>query len=246
MRGILATFARGTIVAALMLGLWSRAAAQRPMMHAHPMIPAHPSMMFTPHQAAMLRRDIRLHDARVIRDLAILNRLALPGVPALPVVPAIPAFYPGMYTNPYMAMTPYGGGGYGGGGYGGGGYPMMGYGGYGAGSMTSQTQQSPTYTTTEHTTPAAAYSAPATRSPVNVTMYDDYFKPSLMTIPAGTTVQWTNAGKHHHTVNSAAGQWDSGDLQPGATFTHTFTEPGTFYYNCAHHSKTMRGIVTVN
>jgi plastocyanin len=79
-----------------------------------------------------------------------------------------------------------------------------------------------------------------------VDLYDDYFKPSLMVVPVGTTVQWMNHGRHHHTATSNAGLWDSGHLRPGGgSYSVTFTERGVYYYFCAMHPREMRGIVQV-
>jgi plastocyanin len=38
--------------------------------------------------------------------------------------------------------------------------------------------------------------------------------------------------------------WDSGDLANGASFSHTFTAPGTYAFHCNIHPS-MTGSVTV-
>jgi plastocyanin len=156
--------------------------------------------------------------------------------------------YAPMASNPYMASTPYGGGAYGGG------YPMMpyggGYGGYGGGSGGGYPMQSNANYGSGYDSSTPSYAAPTERSPerspTEVWLYDNYFQPSLITIAAGTTVQWTNAGKHHHTVTSASGVWDSEELKPGESYSRTFTERGVFYYDCSIHPNTMRGTIVVN
>jgi plastocyanin len=60
----------------------------------------------------------------------------------------------------------------------------------------------------------------------------------------GTTVKWTNKDNVPHTVTSATGDWDSGQLSNGQSFSHTFTQAGTFAYQCTVHP-TMKGTITV-
>jgi plastocyanin len=90
--------------------------------------------------------------------------------------------------------------------------------------------------------PTAMPTAPATTT--DVTASDDKFAPATLTIAPGTTVRWTNKGSHKHTVTSATGAWDSGDLATDQTFTATFTRTGTFEYFCRHH-KDMKGTIVV-
>jgi plastocyanin len=47
-------------------------------------------------------------------------------------------------------------------------------------------------------------------------------------------------------MNENAGLWDSGDLAPGASYSATFTRPGTYYYYCRHHTNDkMQGAIVV-
>jgi plastocyanin len=75
-------------------------------------------------------------------------------------------------------------------------------------------------------------------------MDDDVFKPAQLTIPAGTKVTWVNKGKKAHTVVSDDKLFDSGLVNVGAQFTHTFTTPGTYAVHCAPHAK-MKGQIIV-
>ncbi len=71
------------------------------------------------------------------------------------------------------------------------------------------------------------------------------FNPETVTIPAGTTVIWTNNDSTNHTVVSTTGnEMDSGSLNPGETFAHMFNVPGTYEYHCSIHT-TMVGKVVV-
>lgn len=75
-----------------------------------------------------------------------------------------------------------------------------------------------------------------------VYMKNSTFSPPLMTLTAGKPVAWINDDNLTHTVTADDGSFDSGDLQPGATFTRTFSVPGTFPYHCKYH-KGMTGTV---
>ena len=58
------------------------------------------------------------------------------------------------------------------------------------------------------------------------------FKPSIITIPAGTTVSWTNHGGETHTVTSSSGLF-YGVLGPvSGSFNYTFNQSGSYEYHC--------------
>ncbi len=69
------------------------------------------------------------------------------------------------------------------------------------------------------------------------------FDPPTITIKTGTTVTWTNDDSVSHTVTSD-GNFDSGTLDRGETFSHTFDEEGTFSYICTIHPR-MTGKIIV-
>lgn len=70
------------------------------------------------------------------------------------------------------------------------------------------------------------------------------FNPASVTVKAGDTVTWTNNDSVMHTVKSADGLFNSGDIQSGGKFQFTFPNVGTFNYSCAIHPS-MQGKVTV-
>jgi plastocyanin len=76
--------------------------------------------------------------------------------------------------------------------------------------------------------------------------YATGYSPDNITVVIGVnnTVIWTNNDNEPHTVTSSDGGFDSGNMNPGATFTHTFTTPGTYTYICTYHPW-MHGYVTV-
>ena len=77
-----------------------------------------------------------------------------------------------------------------------------------------------------------------------VTIADFAFSPPMLTITAGDTVTWTNEDQVVHTATSATGAFDSGDLAQGASFSFTFTTPGTYAYVCSPHPD-MTGQIVV-
>lgn len=71
------------------------------------------------------------------------------------------------------------------------------------------------------------------------------YDPNDVTVAAGTTVIWTNTGAVAHTVTSDDGtSFDSGNLDPQATFSFTADAPGTFTFHCTFHPW-MTGTLTV-
>lgn len=75
---------------------------------------------------------------------------------------------------------------------------------------------------------------------------DFFFDPEATTIGTGGTVTWTNVGEVAHTVSADDGAFDSGDLDPGDTFEHTFEEAGTYSYVCAFHPNMVGTIEVVD
>ena len=62
---------------------------------------------------------------------------------------------------------------------------------------------------------------------------DGFFSPAALTVSVGDTVTWRNVDDSPHTV-TASGAFDSGNLNGGQTFSHTFDEAGTFTYVRPH------------
>jgi plastocyanin len=65
-----------------------------------------------------------------------------------------------------------------------------------------------------------------------------------MEITAGTTIEWTNRDPLAHTVTAVDRSFNSGLIQPGKTFRHTFTKPGTYAFFCMPHPF-MKGTIVV-
>jgi len=110
--------------------------------------------------------------------------------------------------------------------------------------------------------PAGTQVDPAPQAAAVVRMTDQYtFDPAKVTVHVGDTVEWKNASQAAHTVTcdpSKAGAaenvslpkgakpFNSGNIGPGKTFSHTFTVPGLYKYVCIpHEMMAMTGQVDV-
>lgn len=70
------------------------------------------------------------------------------------------------------------------------------------------------------------------------------FVPQTVTVTVGSIVTWTNKDAVSHTVSSDSLAFDSGTLAPKASFTFTFSAPGTYQYHCNIHVW-MKGTIVV-
>jgi plastocyanin len=59
--------------------------------------------------------------------------------------------------------------------------------------------------------------------------------PADLTVPAGTTVVWTNHDDVEHTVTASDNSFSSPSIQTDGQFSYTFSTPGTYSYFCALH-----------
>lgn len=96
-------------------------------------------------------------------------------------------------------------------------------------------------TTTAVDTGDAADGAPESGG---ITIANFSFSPSSLEVAVGDSVEATNDDSVAHTWTADEGAWDSGNLATGDSFTHEFTEAGTFAYHCEIHPS-MTGTVTV-
>jgi len=86
-------------------------------------------------------------------------------------------------------------------------------------------------------------------SPVSIvanssTLTTNAYAPNPINVSVGGSVTWTNNDNTTHTSTSNAGAWDSGNIAPGARFTMTFPNAGSFPYHCTLHPG-MVGTVNV-
>lgn len=83
-----------------------------------------------------------------------------------------------------------------------------------------------------------------------VTVGDNFFSPSSVTINANDTVQWmwspSEVNSHSTTSTSNPMFWDSGITTQPFSFSHIFPAAGNFPYWCTVHGNFMTGMVNVN
>ncbi|MHB9033589.1 MAG: cupredoxin domain-containing protein [Anaerolineae bacterium] len=92
-------------------------------------------------------------------------------------------------------------------------------------------------------------SATTAGTTANVEMKNIQYVPAELTVKAGTTVVWTNKDSVAHTVDSGTRDnptslFKSGNVEPGKSFSYTFSTPGTYPYFCEPH-QSMNGTITV-
>jgi len=79
----------------------------------------------------------------------------------------------------------------------------------------------------------------------HVSIVDFAFQPAALFVHPGETVQWTNTGNAHHTVDSDSELFESEIIEPGQTYSNTFDQPGVFPYHCDIHPQ-MHGMIIVS
>lgn len=84
-----------------------------------------------------------------------------------------------------------------------------------------------------------------TSSGNSVSIKNFSFSAATVTVASGTTVTWTNNDAVTHTVTADDGSFDSGNIAPGAAFSHKFSTVATVKYHCSIHTM-MTGSVVVN
>jgi plastocyanin len=90
--------------------------------------------------------------------------------------------------------------------------------------------------------PSAGSAAPVAGNAVYIDNFA--FAPAKLTVPAGSTVTWTNRDEEPHTVVANDGSFHSPGMGSQATFSFTFAKAGTFDYVCSIHPF-MRATVVV-
>jgi plastocyanin len=82
----------------------------------------------------------------------------------------------------------------------------------------------------------------AASTPAAVTVRTFAFGPDPLTVPAGTTIVFTNGDKIDHTVTAGTREAPTPDVfdgrlpSQGSTFERTLEEPGTYDYFCGVHT----------
>ncbi len=98
--------------------------------------------------------------------------------------------------------------------------------------------------TTGNVPEAAASAAASPADATTVAIANLAFDPAQISVQPGASVVWTNDDSVPHTVTAVDSTFDSGIFDPGASFSWTFDQPGSFDYACQLHPQ-MQGTVTV-
>jgi plastocyanin/peptidoglycan hydrolase-like protein with peptidoglycan-binding domain len=90
----------------------------------------------------------------------------------------------------------------------------------------------------------------ASAAQINISITDHTYTPKVASVNVGDTVRWTNNGTLAHSVKPDAGTFAERTMQPGESFSYTFTSAGTLAYHCAVHGAPngvgMAGSIVVN
>ena len=88
-----------------------------------------------------------------------------------------------------------------------------------------------------------------------VEIHDNYYSPTDIHVPEGSTVTWTNLGGAHSVTSGDNGvSFDSSPgcigglncMATGETFSHQFGSPERVTYHCRVHGNAMVGTIIVN
>ena len=95
------------------------------------------------------------------------------------------------------------------------------------------------------TSTAPAMPQPNTAPGPRVTIRMLKFSPEVIEVRTGEAVEWANSDLTPNTVTSqGSGDLNSGSIDAGASWRHTFGQPGSFPYFCTFHAE-MKGSVVV-
>lgn len=83
--------------------------------------------------------------------------------------------------------------------------------------------------------------APTTPDTVNIGWM--VFVPATLTVKAGTTVTWFNADDSNHRIKLPEKMGPR--LDKGMSYQYTFSNPGTYHYECGIHGPRMSGTIVV-
>lgn len=90
----------------------------------------------------------------------------------------------------------------------------------------------------------AAKEQPAQTQMKEVVLYQYRFNPNTLTVPAGTTIKFTNKDPDRHNVNIPALNIDK-TLAAGESFEHTFSTTGEFAVSNRFASNPMKMTIVV-
>jgi plastocyanin len=92
---------------------------------------------------------------------------------------------------------------------------------------------------------ASASASVATKAkPAAITIKNFAFKPTPLTVKAGTKITVTNKDGTTHTLTSDTGKFDAGSIDGGNSASIMVKKPGTYKYHCEIHDF-MKGTIKV-
>jgi len=113
------------------------------------------------------------------------------------------------------------------------------------GAAQSVTRESAPVVQTAATAPAPAQTHANSAGITQVTIRLVKFSPDTIEVKTGQIVEWVNDDLTPHTVTSQGpGDLNSGSIDAGASWRHTFTQAGSFQYYCTFHPD-MKGTILV-
>ena len=102
-------------------------------------------------------------------------------------------------------------------------------------------QYTPSQTFTDTSQPTPPSDASQTN---NIEIANFAFSPAEIIIKVGDTITWTNKDSAPHSVASDSGTEISSDsLSNGQTYSHAFSQAGTFEYHCTIHPSMKAKII---
>jgi plastocyanin len=109
-------------------------------------------------------------------------------------------------------------------------------------SAAATTNTSAATTSTSAAATSTVGTNPASKN--EILIQSNSFSPDNLSIKVGDTVTWTNKDSYNHTVTAKNGEFDSGNMASGGTFSFTFSKEGTYEYICGIHTF-MKGTINV-
>jgi len=77
-----------------------------------------------------------------------------------------------------------------------------------------------------------------------ISIGDIKYLPATLIVRAGDTVVWKNDDIVPHTATAKNKSFDSGNIEPGASWSYVAKKKGTYLYDCTYHPN-MRGKLIV-
>jgi plastocyanin len=84
-----------------------------------------------------------------------------------------------------------------------------------------------------------------TGTTTNIAVCDNHYNPATISVPAGTTVNWTWKGSTGHSVTFQTGITHDSGVKTTGTDSQLFSTAGTYTYECLVHGSAMQGTITV-